>query len=538
MTTPSHTRGTGSRRGARAFSAALVLALVLVLAFAALGCGGTTEEGTTADDTAGTRVEGGILKAGHQAGNGQYDPLLMAGATGDILLVCQVQENLVDLSQEFTVIPWLAKEWESADGKTWTVTLNEGVMFTNGEAFTSEDVVYSFDRLRSKELGSPMADVYANIKSVVADDPTHVTFNLKAVDSEFMASLTDYRAKMLCKSVEDPMTELVGTGPFMLESYAAEDRAVLVKNPDYWAKDEEGNALPYLDGVEFIYSPDIAGQIEGLQGGSLNWVGGLTAEHKQAVEANPDLELISTETNYCYELQIRCDRGPGKELAFRQALMAGTDRQAIVDLVAPGVGTAGNGTLVGPAYADYYTEDQIAYDPEKAKQLLAEAGYPDGAEIKVVAQTSDPVPAVATAWQAQMKEIGVDVSIQQVPPDVFYADKGEDNWYEADFSYVDWGTRAAPITYFKLALTSTAPWNYSRWENAEFDSLVQQIPLALDVTERGELYKQAQALLQEEVPMINFLINTAYAGQTATIDGLKLNPDWSHTSFTRAYFTE
>ncbi len=228
----------------------------------------------------------------------------------------------------------------------------------------------------------------------------------------------------------------------MLESFAAEDRAVLMKNPDYWAKDADGSTLPYLDGVEFIYSPDIAGQIEGLQGGSLNWVGGLTAEQKQAVEASPSLELISTETNYCYELQIRCDQGPGKELAFRQALMAGTDRQAIVDLVAPGVANPGNGTLVGPAYADYYLEDPIAYDPEKAKQLLAEAGYADGAKIKVVAQTVDPVPALATAWQAQMKEIGVDVSIEQVPPDVFYADKGDDTWYEADLQLSSTGVRA------------------------------------------------------------------------------------------------
>jgi peptide/nickel transport system substrate-binding protein len=90
------------------------------------------------------------------------------------------------------------------------------------------------DRLRSKELGSPMADVYANIKSVDATDPTTVTFTLKNVDSEFPASLTDYRTLMLCKSVADPAKEAVGTGPFVLESISAEDRAVLKKNPTYW----------------------------------------------------------------------------------------------------------------------------------------------------------------------------------------------------------------------------------------------------------------------------------------------------------------
>jgi peptide/nickel transport system substrate-binding protein len=524
-----------SRAGSKAWGVLLALAVVLALTFVVVGCGGS-DDGDDASPAAGARTEGGTLKIGMQPGNGQYDPVMMAGSVGDILLVCQVQENLVALAQDFSVAPWLAKSWDSPDGQTWTFELEEGVTFGNGEPFTSEDVLYSFERLQAEE--SPMAGVYANIDEVVADSPTQVTFELKSVDSEFPSSLTDYRAKMLSKSVADPMTELVGTGPFMLDSYAAEDRAVLKKNPTYWQKDEDGAALPYLDGLEFIYSPDTAGQIEGLQGGALNWVGGLTAEQKQIVESNPDLKVITANTNYMNALQIRVDQGAGKDAKVRQALWLGTDRQAIVDLVAPGVGVAGNGTFVGPAYEAYHSEEQPEYDPEAAKQMLADAGYADGLEIKLVAQTADPIPAIATAWQAQMKEIGVDVKIQQVPTDVYYADKGTDNWYQADFGIVDWGTRASPITYFKLALTSDAPWNYSRWKNPEFDELVKQIPMALDDAERADLYKQAQALLQEEVPVMNFIILTGVAGESANVDGIELDPDWAHTVFTKAYFTE
>ena len=382
-----------------------------------------------------------------------------------------------------------------------------------------------------------MKDVYANITDVIAEDPTTVAFELETLDSEFPASLTDYRTLMLCKSVEDPMTEMVGTGPFMLESFAAEDRAVMKKNPDYWGTDEDGNQLPYLDEIEVIFSADAAGLLEGLQGGSINWMGGLTAEQVQVVEANPDLQLLNATTNYCFELQIRCDQPPADDVKFRQALMAGTDRQAILDLVAPGVAVPGNGTLVGPAYEAYYLEDPGTYDQEKAKQLLKEAGA-EGAKIKVVAQTVELVPKLATAWQAQMKELGIDVEIEQVPPDVFYADEGNDTWYQADYCYVDWGTRAAPITYFKLALTSDAPWNYSRWENAEFDELVKQIPQELDDAKRADLYKQAQEILLDEVPMINFAITEGKAGQSGNLEGIVLNPDWSQTIFTTAHFTE
>jgi peptide/nickel transport system substrate-binding protein len=539
MNTSTSNKGRASRRSSlRVAAAVLVLALLVVLAAAIVGCGDTTTDTSASPSAAGAIKQGGVLKIGSAPGNVNFDPALFAGAVSDILLQQQIYEKLVTLGQDFTVQPTLAKNWDSPDGKTWSFELESGVTFSNGEDFTSEDVVYTMDRLRSKKLGSPMADVYANIKSVTADDPTHVTFQLKNVDSEFPASLTDYRTLMLCKSVADPAKEAVGTGPFVLESISAEDRAILKKNPTYWGKDADGNQLPYLDEIDFVYSPDTAGQISGLQGGSLNWVGGISSEQKMTVESSPELKTESTETNYCYELQIRVDQGPGKELAFRQALMAGTDRQAIIDLVAPGIAAPGNGTLVGPAYSEYYLDESIPYDPEKAKQLLADAGFADGVDIKVVAQTADPVPAVATAWQAQMKEIGVNVEIQQVPPDVYYAEEGTDNWYEADFSWVDWGTRAAPITYFDLALTSDAPWNYSRWQNPEFDALAEQIPLELDPAKRAELYKQAQQILQDQVPMINFLVNTAVAGQSANVDGVFLAPDYAQSLFRDAHFTE
>jgi peptide/nickel transport system substrate-binding protein len=523
---------------ARTALVVLVLVLLVVSLAVAAGCGTTTGTGSSASPSTGAVQMGGVLKIGSQPGNVNFDPALFAGAVPDILLQQQIYEKLVTLGQDFSVQPTLATKWSSPNGKVWTFTLRSGVTFSNGDPFTSADVVYTMARLRSKKLGSPMADVFANIKSVTAPDAGTVVFTLDKVDSEFPASLTDYRVLMLDKNIKNPAKQAVGTGPFTLKSISAEDRAVLVKNPTYWGTDAQGNKLPYLNEIDFIYSPDVAGQVQGLQGGALDWVGGLSAEQKQTVETSPSLKTESTTTNYCFELQIRCDQKPGNDLRVRQALMAGTDRQAIVDLVAPGVANAGNGTLVGPAYKNYYEGTSVAYDPAKAKQLLAAAGYAKGLNIKLVAQTADPVPAVATAWQAQMKKIGVNVSIQQVPVDVYYADKGTDNWYQAAFSIVDYGTRAVPNTYFQLALTSTAPWNYSRWKDPQFDSVSQQISATLDPAKRATLYKQAQQILQDQVPMMNFLVNTAVAGQNAKLNGVFLAPDYAQSLFRAAYLAK
>lgn len=532
-------RSTASRgRAGRALVVAAALVVVLALGVAASSCGGS-DGGTSASPGSGDTIKmGGVVKIGSQPGTVNFDPALFAGDVPDILLQHQIYEKLVTLGQDFSVQPTLAAEWDSPDGKVWTFTLRDGVKFSNGQPFTSADVVYTMGRLRSKQLGSAMADVYANIKDVSAPDPLTVVFTLATVDAEFPATLTDYHTLMLCKSVVDPAKEAVGTGPFVLESVSAEDRAILKKNPDYWGTDDQGNKLPYLDEIDIVYSPDVAGQVEGLQGGSLNWVGGLTADQKRTVEANPSLKTVSTETNYCFELQIRCDQKPGSDLKVRQAIIAGTDRQAIIDLVAPGLAVAGNGTLVGPAYASDYLDASVPFDQAKARQLLAEAGYANGFKIKLVTQTADPVPAIATAWQAQMKEIGIDVSIQQVPGDVFYTDEGEDTWYQAAYCIVDYGTRAVPNAYFQLALVTGGSYNYSRWSDPAFDKLSQEIATELDPATRADLYKQAQRILQDQVPMMNFLVNTAVAGETATIDGVALAPDWPQTLFRDAHYTQ
>ena len=519
--------------------AAVVLLTMVSIAVVAVGCGsGGAVSSPGASASTGAVKTGGVLRVGTQAGNGNFDPVLFAGASGDLQLQAQIYEKLVTLAADMSVQPALATKWSSPDGKVWTFTLQSGVKFSNGQPFTSADVVYTMDRLRSKKLGSPMADIYANIKNITAPDATTVVFTLAKVDSEFAASLTDYRSLMLCKSVADPAKNPVGTGPFMLKSISAEDRAILVKNPSYWGKDPQGNQLPYLDEIDFIYSPDIAGQVASLQGGALDYVPGLTFAQKQTVERSPSLKTISTQSNYCFELQIRCDVKPGSDLRVRQALLMGTDLPGIVAIVEPGMATPGNSTIIGPSYKSYYLTAVPKTDPAGARRLLAEAGYANGLTIKVVTQTVQPVPDILTAWQAQMKAIGVTVDIQLVPPSVFYADKGTNNWYQAAFGTVDWGTRATPVTYFNLALTSTAPWNFSRWKDPQFDSVVSQVSAELDAAKRATLYQQAQQILQQQVPMINFLQQMSVAGETKTLDGIVMVPNWPENPMRQAHYTK
>lgn len=512
--------------GFRDLVAALLAAVLILLSTAATGCGAGGAQTASPGPSAAAVAPGGHIRVGAPLDAGQFDPVLMSGAGGDSLLIGQVLENLVVLSPEFVLQPMLATRWRSLDLRHWEFTLREGVRFSNGARLTAEDVVYSFDRLRSWELGSPLAPAFAHVEAVLATDRAHVTFVLTEEDAEFPNLLADSRCKILCRSVRNPMRNLVGTGPFVLASYDRGRQAILRRNPTYWAKDANDVRLPYLDGLSLFFSADAATQARALSAGKLDWIGGLSPRQIQIVEGKPGLKVTRTPANDCWALQIRCDRGMGRELAFRQALMSGTDRQGLIARVAPNAAAAGNGTFVGPLYSRDYLGSSVAYDPEKARQLLVEAGYASGVGLELVVPRRGLAPALAAAWKAQLDLIGVAVTVETVSPETFYAAAGDRSWQEADFAVVEWRTRLRPESYFRDTMTTDGRWNHSRWSNADFDALVDQIPRTADASERSRLLKEVQEIAQTETPVLNFMIGESVAGQTELLDGVVLTPSW------------
>lgn len=512
-------------------SAYLVTALGCLLLLAAApvlaGCG---------SGASGTSTSGGILRVATEPATNR-DPAF-ASARADILINQQVYDWLVEVGQNNELLPGLAPDWESADAKVWTFTLRSGVKFSNGASFTADDVVYTFDRLRSSEVGSPGVGLYANVTAVAAVDATHVQFTLKDANPEFPSDVADYHAAVLSRAVADPAAQWVGTGPFSIESYSAEDRAILKKNPDYWMKDDQDTQLPYLDEIQFIFSPDVAGQVEALRGDQVQFVAGLTSELVDSLKADSKLKVITGPSSaFHYVIHMRSDAGrPAADPRVRTALQLGTDHQGLIDQVRPGLAVVGNGTPVGPAYGDYYLDEPPASDPNQAKKLLAEAGFADGLSITLYAQQALEIPAIATVWKEQMKAIGVTVDIQTLPADVYYGE-GDTSWLKVDFGITEWGARATPNTYFNGAYITGAAYNESHWSDAEFDALTAQINSELDRAKRAELYKKAQSIMIERGPVIVPFFSTAAAGVSAAVGGIELAPDWSRTLFRTANYT-
>jgi peptide/nickel transport system substrate-binding protein len=515
----------------------LILSVVALAGLSACGGGGSSSSSTTAATGPAPAVQtGGTISVATEPGTNR-DPAL-ASARSDILLNQQIYDWLVEVDDNNQLQPGLATAWDSPDGKVWTFTLRSGVTFSNGQPFTADDVVYTFQRLQDPKVGSPLAKSLQNVTAMTATDATHVQFTLKDPDPEFPSGVSDYHAAILSKSVLDPATTWVGTGPFALTSYAAEDRAVLKKNPAYWMKDDKGNALPYLDEVQLIFSPDLAGQVSALQGGQVQFVGGLTAELVASIKADSKLKVITGPSSaFHYVIHMRSDAGhPAADPRIRQALQLGTDHQGLIDQVRPGLAVVGNGTPVGPAYGDYYLDQPPVYDVQKAKQLLADAGA-SNLTITLYAQTALEVPAIATVWQQQMKAIGVTVNIETEPPDVYYGE-GDASWLKVDFGITEWGARAVPVAYFNTGYITDAPYNESHWSDAEFDGIVAQINTELDRSKRAALYKQAQQIMIARGPVIVPFFETVAAGASANLQGVSLASDWSRTPFRTAFLTK
>jgi peptide/nickel transport system substrate-binding protein len=463
---------------------------------------------------------GGILRKAYFAPT-NLDPAFFSSITDDEIgrfwgdFLVYVDEGLrPDPSRS------LAEKWSvSADGLAWTFTIRKGVKFHNGQELTSGDVKFTFDRLRDKAVGAATVPLYAGITDITTPDANTVVFKLSKPDPDLVTNLGDYHAVILWKGIKDFATEHIGTGAFLIDSYLPEDRMSLKRNPNYWRKDAQGNRLPYLDGIQYIFLAEASAQVEALRGGQVDYLLYLPSEYVKPLEADPNVVVYQKPSNTHYVVHMRSDRKPFSDVRVRQAFRAAIDRRAILEGAFQGLGVTGRDTPIGPAFADFYLDvPEIKQDLVKARRLLAEAGYASGLEVTLTTQQSSPVPAMATILKEQLAAVGVTVNIQLVPSDVYY---GADNlWLEADFAITDWGSRASPQPYLDLAYTSGAQWNESHWSDPELDALAKKASVESDRTKRAELYKQIQRIFIDRGPiLVPFFANSLW-GASAKLKGV------------------
>jgi len=445
---------------------------------------------------------GGILKHAVHPSSGNFDPAFLSNVADDEIAQ-QFHDKFVYLDDDAQPDPdrSLAMGWESnEDGTVWIFELREGVTFHNGKDLTAKDVVFTYNRLCDPDIGAPTVSLYANIKEIEALDDYHIRFTLETTNPDLPLDLGEPYGTVVDSDVEDFTTNFNGTGPFMIETYLLEDRIVFKRNPNYWMADEGGHSLPYLDGMEFIFLAEASAQVEALRGGQVHWINYLPPEYVETIEADPDIEIAVKTGNFHYVIHMRSDRPPANDNRVRQALKLATDRSALLESAALGYGVSGRDTPIGPVYGDYYLDvPEPKRDIEKAKALLAEAGYPDGLEIELVTPEIGSVPGIATVWKEQIAEAGITANVRLSPIDFYY---GSGEWLECDFGITDWAGRSYPQIYLQLAYQSESSWNESHFQDEELDMLIKAAGQEMDHARRVELYHEIQEIFIERGPII------------------------------------
>ena len=503
------------------------ISCMLVIVLTALLAAGTL---TAAGEPGGTiRIGQGIVS--------NLDPHFST-SPADLMVISQTYQRLVEITPEHEASPDLALSWSSDDGLTWTFKLRPDQKFSDGRPITAKDVVFSFNRMRDPKIGTPVAGFFATIKDVKAADDLTAVFTLAEPNPEFPVDTGEYHAAVIPDGSKEPGKEQVASGAYMIKEFYPEDRIILVRNPHFNRLDKDGQKLPYLDELLFIFSEDMVGQTESLKGGELDFVGGLPQELLAGLANNANTKIITQAENFHWAIHMRSDGDrPAADVRVRQALKLGTNRDELIKAIRPGLAVTGNGSPVGPSYGDYYLDRKPVYDPQKAKALLAEAGYPDGLELQLIAMSYSEVPQIATVWAQQMATIGVKVEIQQLPQDVYYAD-GDNSWLTCDYGITDWGTRGTPVVYFKMAYTSDASWNTAHWGDPELDALVRQVDTEMDRAKRIELYHKIQEIFIERGPAVITYMQEAGAGLNKRLEGVRLDYNWTITRFWNAWLQE
>lgn len=426
----------------------------------------------------------------------QLDPAY-ASSDSEISIINAVYDYLVDIDSESAIQPRLATEWDiSEDGLVYTFTLAEGVQFHDGSELTADDVVWTFDRLRDPALELPTADLYSNIESIEATEDGRVQFTLSATNPFFLYDLSDNHAVVVKAEAENLSNEFNGTGPFRVVDYSPENRMDLEANPNYFIPGKPG-----IGTLEFIFFGDQAAAVDALRGGQVDVVMRMPTPLFLTLEQEAGINTINTPTNGFDLVRLRSDREPGNDPRVIQAMKLATDREAIVDTVTLGLGAVGRDSPIGPIYGAYYDESVPIppRDPEAARALLEEAGYPDGLTLDLHVPDSGDRPDLAVVLQEQWAEAGINVNVLVEPESVYYGDEG---WLEVDLGITGWGSRPTPQFYLDVMLVSDAVWNESRFSDPEFDELAEIAGSTLDEDERIAAYQEIQRILIERGPIV------------------------------------
>ncbi|QSQ07741.1 Heme-binding protein A [Koleobacter methoxysyntrophicus] len=513
----------------------LILLLVIVLVAGMLaGCGGKKETPPAGQDTEKSGKYGGIFRMALMSNPPVLDPN-MATDTSSARIMYQIFETLVEIDPEGEIVPCLAESWEvKDDGKRYIFNLRKGVRFhatteggqptaNGGREVTADDWVWTFNRVLNPKNNAKRAYFLDMIKGYndLQEGKTDVIEGVRKIDDYTLEIELDYSfgpflailaynsfGVLPREDVEKWGDQFnfhpVGTGPFKFEEWVQDNKLILSRNENYWRVDEEGNQLPYLDGLEFRIIPDSSMQWTEFKLGNFESIEELdNPYYEEAIASYRDSFFERPQMGtYYYGMSMVLEPFKNNK-ALRQAMNYAINREALIDLVLNGRATPAKGVLPPGMFGYNPNLKGYNYDPEKAKQLLKEAGYPNGINVTLQYNTSDGHKRIAEALQEQYKAVGINMEIKNVDwgAHLDSCERGEVPLFRMGW-VVDYPD---PDNFIYVLFNSDnfgEKGNFTRFSNPKVDELTNKARTESDQELRRKYYQEAEEIIVEEAPWV------------------------------------
>ncbi len=483
-------------------------------------CGGAnSSNSTTTTSSGGGHHSPGTLRIASTTPAASINPITVEDE-GGLTMLQQTGEYLVlDNPQTFQVNPVLATKWTpNSDGTEWTFTLRPNVKFHNGKTMTADDVVYTFKQQSNPNGKGNALSVFGGLLTpdgVSKVDDQTVKFSLEAATGSFpyLISTDNYNCIIVPAGTNFDTWEktFVGTGPFKLTKYTSKVGAQFAPNPHWW----NGKVGPA--GLDWTFYATQSPQIIALQSGNEDLINDIAYQGAQSLFTSSQYQILDNHTSQHRELSMRCDKPPFNDARVRQAIALTLDRPAIANALFGKYAQIGNDSPFAPIFPSTdKSVPQRHIDLAMAKQLLKDAGHPNGFSATLYTEQYQELPQLAQVVKQSASKIGVDISINVSDQNTYYSNY----WLTGEMSLVDYGHRGVPNVFLNATLTSKGSWNAAHFKNAEYDNLFKQYAATVDISAQRTIAGKIETLLLQQTPIIiPYFFDELSAGKPG-IDGV------------------
>jgi peptide/nickel transport system substrate-binding protein len=434
-------------------------------------------------------------------------------------------EFLTSVDADNVTHPYLAESWTPSDDlKTWDFTLRSGVTWSNGDAFTTEDVGFNIRRWIDPHSKSANRTALGAVQDFEAIDETHFRLHLSRPLCSLPEQLYAFSCPILHRRFEaeggDWPKNPIGTGPFQLVEYQVSRLARFKRRPDYWGEPAYLDELRYLD-----LGTEIATHVAALAAGQVDVLYRITIAELDLVNRLPQIQLLEEKSAQALVFRMQRDQHPFDDLRIRKAILLAADNRQMLDVAYRGRGVLGENYHVAPFQPDWGMLPPVPRDVAQAKRLLAEAGYPDGIDITLALGNTQGRWEQDTALilQQNCAEAGIRLDLNVLPAAEYWT-----IWDKVPFGLTYWAHRPLGVMALNLAYRSDSLWNESHFKDPDFDAALDRALGVLDPHERSAALRAAEQILQDQAIIVQPYFAENFTAVSSRVHGHRASPSHSY----------